>query len=216
MPLYTNTWLTGRGHLVDIDVSKTLFSFFHLQASSDWSVINVCFCVGVFFCVCLSERELFETMRQRMETFVWSHKADLNDTIQPPPHTHSFLADYQTFPWFRHLVYVVGQVMRMFILWFAGHEGVFCDLQVMIGFILWFAGHKCVFCDWQVMSLVSGFGPLISAGIFSATLSSALASLVSAPKVSQVSRSPVLHCSTHQVLNTWGALFKPEYTYIHA
>ncbi|MGH0176816.1 UNVERIFIED_CONTAM: hypothetical protein FKN15_078043 [Acipenser sinensis] len=37
----------------------------------------------------------------------------------------------------------------------------------------------------RVMSLVSGFGPLISAGIFSATLSSALASLVSAPKVFQ-------------------------------
>uniref|UniRef100_A0A4W6CVQ7 Solute carrier family 12 member 2 n=1 Tax=Lates calcarifer TaxID=8187 RepID=A0A4W6CVQ7_LATCA len=39
--------------------------------------------------------------------------------------------------------------------------------------------------DFQVMSLVSGFGPLITAGIFSATLSSALASLVSAPKVFQ-------------------------------
>ncbi|XP_030625661.1 solute carrier family 12 member 2 isoform X2 [Chanos chanos] len=39
--------------------------------------------------------------------------------------------------------------------------------------------------DFQVMSVVSGFGPLISAGIFSATLSSALASLVSAPKVFQ-------------------------------
>uniref|UniRef100_A0A3Q2R0I0 Solute carrier family 12 member 2 n=1 Tax=Fundulus heteroclitus TaxID=8078 RepID=A0A3Q2R0I0_FUNHE len=39
--------------------------------------------------------------------------------------------------------------------------------------------------DFQVMSLVSSFGPLISAGIFSATLSSALASLVSAPKVFQ-------------------------------
>uniref|UniRef100_A0A673JKN2 Solute carrier family 12 member 2-like n=1 Tax=Sinocyclocheilus rhinocerous TaxID=307959 RepID=A0A673JKN2_9TELE len=37
----------------------------------------------------------------------------------------------------------------------------------------------------QVMSVVSGFGPLITAGIFSATLSSALASLVSAPKVFQ-------------------------------
>ncbi|KAG7232414.1 hypothetical protein INR49_008877 [Caranx melampygus] len=37
----------------------------------------------------------------------------------------------------------------------------------------------------EVMSLVSGFGPLITAGIFSATLSSALASLVSAPKVFQ-------------------------------
>ncbi|XP_056889653.1 solute carrier family 12 member 2-like [Takifugu flavidus] len=39
--------------------------------------------------------------------------------------------------------------------------------------------------NFQVMSLVSGFAPLISAGIFSATLSSALASLVSAPKVFQ-------------------------------
>ncbi|AWP07608.1 Na+:K+:2Cl-cotransporter 1b [Scophthalmus maximus] len=39
--------------------------------------------------------------------------------------------------------------------------------------------------DFQVMGLVSGFGPLITAGIFSATLSSALASLVSAPKVFQ-------------------------------
>lgn len=37
----------------------------------------------------------------------------------------------------------------------------------------------------QVMTLVSGFGPLIIAGTFSATLSSALASLVSAPKVFQ-------------------------------
>lgn len=32
----------------------------------------------------------------------------------------------------------------------------------------------------------SGFGPLITAGIFSATLSSALACLVSAPKIFQV------------------------------
>ncbi|XP_043106372.1 solute carrier family 12 member 2 isoform X2 [Puntigrus tetrazona] len=39
--------------------------------------------------------------------------------------------------------------------------------------------------DFQVMSVVSGVGPLITAGIFSATLSSALASLVSAPKVFQ-------------------------------
>ncbi|XP_037536116.1 solute carrier family 12 member 2 [Nematolebias whitei] len=39
--------------------------------------------------------------------------------------------------------------------------------------------------DFQVMSLVSFFSPLITAGIFSATLSSALASLVSAPKVFQ-------------------------------
>ncbi|KAF3695389.1 Solute carrier family 12 member 2 [Channa argus] len=39
--------------------------------------------------------------------------------------------------------------------------------------------------DFQVMGLASAFGPLITAGIFSATLSSALASLVSAPKVFQ-------------------------------
>ncbi|XP_015676880.1 solute carrier family 12 member 2 [Protobothrops mucrosquamatus] len=39
--------------------------------------------------------------------------------------------------------------------------------------------------DFQVMSMVSGFAPLITAGIFSATLSSALASLVSAPKIFQ-------------------------------
>ncbi|XP_051776625.1 solute carrier family 12 member 1 isoform X2 [Erpetoichthys calabaricus] len=47
---------------------------------------------------------------------------------------------------------------------------------------------KCKFGlmnNFQVMSMVSGFGPLITAGIFSATLSSALASLVSAPKVFQ-------------------------------
>lgn len=44
---------------------------------------------------------------------------------------------------------------------------------------------KYQFCN-QVMELVSLFGPLILAGIFCATLSSALASLVSAPKVFQV------------------------------
>ena len=37
----------------------------------------------------------------------------------------------------------------------------------------------------QVMELVSAFGPLIYAGCFAATLSSALASLVSAPKIFQ-------------------------------
>jgi len=38
----------------------------------------------------------------------------------------------------------------------------------------------------QVMQLASAFGPIIIAGIVSATLSSALASLISAPKVFQV------------------------------
>ena len=40
--------------------------------------------------------------------------------------------------------------------------------------------------DYQVMEMVSGYGPLITAGIFSASLSSALSSLVSAPKIFQV------------------------------
>lgn len=47
------------------------------------------------------------------------------------------------------------------------------------------------------MTLVSGYGPLIIAGTFSATLSSALASLVSAPKVFQVSHSSGLN-SVHR------------------
>jgi solute carrier family 12 sodium/potassium/chloride transporter 2 len=40
--------------------------------------------------------------------------------------------------------------------------------------------------NYQVMEMVSVLGPIIIAGIFSASLSSALASLVSAPKVFQV------------------------------
>lgn len=49
--------------------------------------------------------------------------------------------------------------------------------------------HECVYGlhnSFQVIELVSVFGPLIYAGCFAATLSSALASLVSAPKVFQV------------------------------
>lgn len=41
----------------------------------------------------------------------------------------------------------------------------------------------------SVIELVSVFGPLIYAGCFAATLSSALASLVSAPKVFQVTKT---------------------------
>uniref|UniRef100_A0A7N8YCY4 Solute carrier family 12 member 1 n=1 Tax=Mastacembelus armatus TaxID=205130 RepID=A0A7N8YCY4_9TELE len=57
-----------------------------------------------------------------------------------------------------------------------GYNFSICDVQ------------KCNFGlmnNFQVMTMVSGFGPLIIAGTFSATLSSALASLVSAPKVFQ-------------------------------
>lgn len=50
-----------------------------------------------------------------------------------------------------------------------------------------------LFChiSLQTMSLVSAVAPLISAGIFGATLSSALACLVSAPKVFQVTNEPL-------------------------
>lgn len=40
----------------------------------------------------------------------------------------------------------------------------------------------------------SGWGPLITAGIFAATLSSALASLVSAPKLLQVQLQYIYYC----------------------
>lgn len=49
-------------------------------------------------------------------------------------------------------------------------------------------GQNCTYGlqnSFQVIELVSAFGPLIYAGCFAATLSSALASLVSAPKVFQ-------------------------------
>lgn len=46
--------------------------------------------------------------------------------------------------------------------------------------------------SFQIVELVSGFGPFIYAGCFAATLSSALASLVSAPKVFQVRTSLLL------------------------
>lgn len=51
----------------------------------------------------------------------------------------------------------------------------------------------------QSMSMVSGFGPLITAGIFGATLSSALACLVSAPKVFQVRGCCVHVPSSHPI-----------------
>ncbi len=49
-----------------------------------------------------------------------------------------------------------------------------------------FTCNKGLVHDYHIMEVVSVFGPIITAGIFSASLSSALASLVSAPKVFQV------------------------------
>ena len=48
--------------------------------------------------------------------------------------------------------------------------------------------------------MVSAFGPLITAGIFAATLSSALASMVSAPKIFEV-RSLVFQSLVLYMLN---------------
>lgn len=58
-----------------------------------------------------------------------------------------------------------------------------------------FPGKFCEFGlenSFQVIELVSAWGPIIYAGCFAATLSSALASLVSAPKVFQVNFTAVL------------------------
>ncbi|XP_061086274.1 solute carrier family 12 member 3-like [Conger conger] len=68
----------------------------------------------------------------------------------------------------------------------AGCEGVACSLGW--NFSSCELTHTCSFGlanNFQVLSMVSGFGPLITAGIFAASLSSALAFLVSAPKVFQ-------------------------------
>ncbi|KAJ8247848.1 hypothetical protein GJAV_G00251200 [Gymnothorax javanicus] len=69
--------------------------------------------------------------------------------------------------------------------------GASCNFSVACDFGYDFSSCKEKHCEYglmnnfQVMTMVSGFGPLIIAGTFSATLSSALASLVSAPKVFQ-------------------------------
>ena len=60
--------------------------------------------------------------------------------------------------------------------------------DVGIGAILDCGGIDCKYGSqnfFQVINLIAAYGPIIYAGIFAATLSSALASLVSAPKVFQ-------------------------------
>ncbi|KAK9971186.1 hypothetical protein ABG768_027075 [Culter alburnus] len=68
--------------------------------------------------------------------------------------------------------------------------------------------------DFQVMSLVSGFGPLITAGIFSATLSSALASLVSAPKVFQALCKDRIYPGLHVFAKGYGKNKEPLRAYV--
>ncbi|KAL4227820.1 hypothetical protein ACF0H5_013257 [Mactra antiquata] len=70
--------------------------------------------------------------------------------------------------------------------------------------------------DYQVMEMVSGFGPLITAGIFSATLSSALASLVSAPKVFQAVCKDKIFPKVSFFAKGYGASENPRRAYVLA
>lgn len=66
----------------------------------------------------------------------------------------------------------------------------------------------------QMMTFVSGFGPLIIAGTFSATLSSALASLVSAPKVFQALCKDNLYKALHFFAKGYGKNNEPIRGYV--
>ncbi|XP_054856363.1 solute carrier family 12 member 3 [Eublepharis macularius] len=79
-----------------------------------------------------------------------------------------------------------GNVNDTFTVGSVGCEGLACDYGW--NFTECAQSHSCrygLINYYQTMSMVSGFAPLITAGIFGATLSSALACLVSAPKVFQ-------------------------------
>ncbi|XP_039979474.1 solute carrier family 12 member 1 [Xiphias gladius] len=79
------------------------------------------------------------------------------------------------------------------------------------------AVQKCNFGamnNFQVMTMVSGFGPLITAGTFSATLSSALASLVSAPKVFQALCKDNIYKALHFFAKGYGKNNEPIRGYI--
>uniref|UniRef100_T1JEV4 Bumetanide-sensitive sodium-(Potassium)-chloride cotransporter n=1 Tax=Strigamia maritima TaxID=126957 RepID=T1JEV4_STRMM len=67
--------------------------------------------------------------------------------------------------------------------------------------------------DYQVMELVSIFGPIIYAGCFAATLSSALASLVSAPKVFQALCKDKLYPYIHVFAKGYGKNNEPYRAY---
>ncbi|XP_059062211.1 bumetanide-sensitive sodium-(potassium)-chloride cotransporter-like [Achroia grisella] len=68
--------------------------------------------------------------------------------------------------------------------------------------------------SYKVIQLVSGFGPLISGGCFAATLSSALASLVSAPKVFQALCQDKLYPYLEIFAKGYGANNEPVRGYV--
>ncbi|CAL1284610.1 unnamed protein product [Larinioides sclopetarius] len=78
---------------------------------------------------------------------------------------------------------------------------------------------KCEFGllnDYQVMEMVSAFSPIIYAGIFAATLSSALASLVSAPKIFQALCKDKLFPGIHFFAKGYGKNNEPRRGYLLA
>ncbi|XP_022058883.2 solute carrier family 12 member 1 isoform X2 [Acanthochromis polyacanthus] len=68
--------------------------------------------------------------------------------------------------------------------------------------------------NFQMITFLSGFGPLIIAGTFSATLSSALASLVSAPKVFQALCKDNIYTALHFFAKGYGKNNEPIPGYI--
>lgn len=82
-----------------------------------------------------------------------------------------------------------------------------------------FAGDKCpygIMNYFQVMEMVSAYGPLVIAGVFAATLSSALASLVSAPKVFQALCNDKLFPYIHWFGKGFGKNNEPRRGYVLA
>ncbi|XP_054715278.1 solute carrier family 12 member 2-like [Uloborus diversus] len=70
--------------------------------------------------------------------------------------------------------------------------------------------------DYQVMEMVSAFSPIIYGGIFAATLSSALASLVSAPKIFQALCKDKLFPGIHLFAKGYGKNNEPRRGYLLA
>ncbi|KAA0714501.1 Solute carrier family 12 member 2 [Triplophysa tibetana] len=93
-----------------------------------------------------------------------------------------------------------------------GYDFSICKKERISGEITCFLNLMNCFCE--VMSLVSGFGPLITAGIFSATLSSALASLVSAPKVFQALCRDNIYPGLHVFAKGYGKNNEPLRAYV--
>ncbi|KAH0619964.1 hypothetical protein JD844_014445 [Phrynosoma platyrhinos] len=97
---------------------------------------------------------------------------------------------------------------------FRGDEGFFSVFAIFFPAATGILAGANISGDLEVMSMVSGFGPLITAGIFSATLSSALASLVSAPKVFQALCKDNIYRALHFFAKGYGKNNEPIRGYV--